>query len=635
MLAVDKDGVIRAASLSALELTRYEESELVGMNVDALVPPAFRQGHVRQRDLFWKDDETLRRMARNRDVFLLTADQNQIQVEVSLARVAGIDGGIVLASLVDVSGRYRERAKTEAKYEVELETVFNAVTSGIVAFDMEGRIVRINNRARHFLGGVSDPLPLSWPPTIEFLDVETSQPLDGRANPLNRVLAGNSLRGETHLMRRLHASEDKRFVRIDSAKVDSNDTGVNVVLVIDDVSNQERNRQVVERKGRLDALGQLTGGIAHDFNNLLASMLYAVELARTGKKPERQADYLHTIRTSIERGRELTGRLLSFAKKQPGLSSAKLTSEVFHEFEKLVRPMLEEQIELEFEQSNSDLLQYCDQTQLETAIMNLVLNARDAILRSGEGSRIKIKARPVRAANDDLENRQSTPDVKDVSAGSTFRYIEISVSDDGPGMDAETLARCTDPFFTTKDSNSGTGLGLAMVYGFARQSDGDLRIYSEEGVGTSVQLTLPRGTPQGTREGPIEVEDAQQGLGQTLLVVEDEVQLLLMITDVLENLGYKVLGAKSGEEAMQLIKDGAEFDLLLTDVVMPGKIGGFELAKQVREILPNIPVIYSSGYTGFTRSEMGKVQAPLLRKPAAPNVLAEAISSALVQPNKQ
>lgn len=533
-------------------------------------------------------------------------------------------GGLGLQNL-------RTKARSAAAVAVvrdELDTIFNATTNGIVALDAEGQIVRVNNRARHFLGGVSDPVPFAWPTGIDFLESETLHPLDNSKDPIKRALAGNTLRNETHLMRRPQAGEEQRYVRIESARPETTEGAIHTVLVIDDISQEERNRQVVERKSRLDALGQLTGGIAHDFNNLLASLLYAVDLARRAKTEDKREGYLETAMSSLVRGRTLTSRLLAFARKQPGIASARKTSDVFDEFQMLVRPMLEAQIEIAFHVDEPGLRQYCDATQLETALMNLTLNARDAILRAGKGSKIDIRARPVRAPNKDLDKRQETTGAETANAGS-FRYVEISVMDNGPGMDKETLARCTDPFFTTKDSNSGTGLGLAMVYGFIRQSDGDLRIYSEEGVGTTVQMTLPRGSELGGREEPVAKEHPVRGDAQTILVVDDELPLLEGLADVLRELGYVVISARSGPEAMQLVEDGAGFDLLLTDVVMPGAFGGFELARRVREKHPDVPVIYTSGYTGFSAQEMGEVQAPMLQKPALPSELASAIANAL------
>jgi len=205
------------------------------------------------------------------------------------------------------------------------------------------------------------------------------------------------------------------------------------------------------------------------------------------------------------------------------------------------------------------------------------------------------------------------------------------VSDNGPGMDRETVTRATDPFFTTKDKNSGTGLGLAMVYGFAQQADGALKIYSEPGIGTSVQLTLPRGSTSGLRVPNQPQETLVPGKGERLLVVEDEPDLLQAMTELLQELNYEVLAATSGVEALKQVEHGLEFDLLLTDVVMPGGIGGFELARRVRALRPELPMVYMSGYTGFTAPEMGSVAAPILQKPANPGSLAQVLRKALEQ----
>jgi len=535
--------------------------------------------------------------------------------------------GLGLLAAYGLRSRARAIASVAAMRD-ELETIFNAATSGIVALDVDGQIVRINSRARHMLGGISDPTPFAWPDAISFLDAETMHPLESSADPVQRALSGNNLHSETHLLRRIQQGDDRRYVRVDNAAVENDESGIRTVLVMDDVSNEERNRQVVERKSRLDALGQLTGGIAHDFNNLLASQLYAVDLARSTDDPERRKTYLDTAANSIQRGRTLTARLLAFARRQPGLATVKRTADVFDDFKDLVRPMLEAQVEIDFVLDEPELRHFCDQVQLETALMNLVLNARDAILRSGEGNRMELRARAIRAHDDALDSKQQSQD-QSVPDGATFRYVEISLTDNGPGMDEETLARCTDPFFTTKDTNSGTGLGLAMVYGFLRQSDGDLRIYSEVGVGTNVQMILPRGSELGVREEAMPEEEVTKGNGQTLLVVEDEMQLLVMITYMLENLGYQVVTATSGKDALEKVEEGVAFDLMLTDVVMPGKIGGFELARLVRAHRPDVPIVYTSGYTGFTATEMGEVQAPVLQKPAPPAELARTIAQEL------
>ncbi|MEM8802999.1 MAG: transporter substrate-binding domain-containing protein [Pseudomonadota bacterium] len=518
----------------------------------------------------------------------------------------------------------RARARNHQAMSIvkeELETIFHAATSGIVAFDTEGMIVRINNRARHFLGGLSEPTPFSWPKGVNFLDGENMKPLDASADPVRRAIAGVELRNATHLMNRDEQSDDARYVRLESTKVDNPETDIQTVIVLDDVSIEERNRQVIERKGRLEALGQLTGGIAHDFNNLLSTLLTSIFLAGRAKNDDDRGRQLRTAEDSILRARSLTTRLMAFAKKQPGLAESASVEKILSGFHTLVRPMLEATIQLDVKHDIVDAKVFCELAQLESALLNLVLNSRDAILRSGKGNKIELRARSVSGLED---QDQSVP-----ADGKSLRFIEISVSDNGPGMNEEVLARAIDPFFTTKDTNSGTGLGLSMVYGFARQADGDLRIYSEEGLGTTVKLTLPRGTDEGMREEPVTMDEIVLGKGETILVAEDEIELLKATKTLLEEFGYKVIPAPNGREALKLVEDGADFDLLLTDVVMPGAMGGFVLAERLRELKPTVPVVYFSGYTGFSEAEMGNVKGILIQKPAVPAELSRAIATAL------
>ncbi|GLO69126.1 hypothetical protein MACH17_06430 [Phaeobacter inhibens] len=523
------------------------------------------------------------------------------------------------------------RAAEIAEIRDELEVVLNAATSGIVAFDRAGQIIRINHPARHMLGDISAETPFAWPEAIRFLDKDTLTPLIASADPLQRARSGHVLSGETHLLRRSANSDDHRYVRVRSAVPKNEQQGVALVLVLDDVTNEELNRQVNDRRNRLDALGELTGGIAHDINNLLASLLYAVDLAGTASTSEHRARFLGIATTTINRGRQLTTRLLAFAKRQPGFAMAKPVQETLTEFHDLIRPMLETQIEIQVQEADPDLLVYCDPAQLETALMNLVLNSRDAIMSSGHGTRITLKARPV-AAPQDRPGAKSRNDDKGLgtsAANANHRYVELSVTDDGPGMNNATLIRCTDPFFTTKDANSGTGLGLSMVYGFARHSNGDLRVYSQPGGGTTVQLTLPRGSDLSLPKAAAPDTPLEKGAGETILLAEDEPDLREMTRDMLVTLGYQVLLVGSAQQALELLRDSNPFDLLLTDVVMPGSIGGFELANRIRQVHPGMPVIYTSGFTGYTPDEMGPVTAPLLQKPVNPRDLAAALAAAL------
>ncbi|WP_299673917.1 ATP-binding protein [uncultured Roseobacter sp.] len=523
----------------------------------------------------------------------------------------------------------------------QLRLVLDTTMNGIIGLDETGRVDVINPAARHMLGGTSQETPFAWPEAIKFLDIIDMHPLESSADPVNRVMVGQALAGETHLMTRQGGSEN-RYVRVSTSVVKDPSSSLRCVIVLDDVSLLEKNRQQIERKGRLDALGQLTGGIAHDFNNLLATILYAMQLTRTDNLSERSDRMLEAALGAVERGRELTGRLLAFAKPQPGLSKSRQVSDVFSDVEALVRPAIEASVEITFLPPEPDILIYCDHGQLDNALLNLVLNSRDAILRTGKDGKITVKARAVDEVDADLALRREDLNAyiaqgmkrehaKDVARhdARAHRYVEISVTDDGPGMSEEVKRRAIDPFFTTKDTNSGSGLGLSMVYGFIQHADGELRIYSEIGFGSTIRMILPRGTTEDVREEPIARLPIRQGQGQTILVVEDEEPLLEVMQDLLQELGFGFLPARFGNEALAVLESGTEVDLLLTDIVMPGGIGGFELARQARQLRPELPVVYMSGYTGFTSSEMGEVVAPLLQKPCPPVELADVLAKAL------
>ena len=557
------------------------------------------------------------------------ASENEIKL--SRAKAKDPDEIDQIVSALNDGARQARSATLNAQIiSRRLETVLNAATSGIFALEPNGRVLISNPRSRKMLSIDTPESTFDWPSEILFLDAETMAPLDASADPIRRILSGHVLRSETHLMTNTKDPENRRYVRIDSANLADENDEISAVIVIDDVSEQERTRQVVERRSRLDALGQLTGGIAHDFNNLLGSMLFAVDMAGDEKDKSERDELLQSAARSIANGRNLTTRLLAFAKKQPGTAQSAKVKTVFDDFVTLIKPMLEAKVALKVNVEDPELMVYCDQTQLETALMNLVLNSRDSIVRSGHGNSITLSARIIdeqafRAdKSDELHNGSEWDPDSDA-----FNYVEIAVTDDGPGMDEETRARATDPFFTTKDTNSGTGLGLSMVYGFVQQSGGDLRIYSEPALGTTIRMIMPVGSPSNQVEGMAPLEELYLGENQTVLLVEDEAELLQNMTRVLKKMGFQVITAISGNVAVDCVKDGAQFDLLLTDIVMPGNIGGFELARIVDEMLPGKPILFMSGYTGFSDAEMGEVKRPILQKPTTRAELSGAIRQAM------
>lgn len=513
--------------------------------------------------------------------------------------------------------------------EDRLSAVFGAVSGGVIALDRAGRVAMTNPQGARLLAREAVEPPYAWPEDFRLCSAHDAQPLPEAEHPVRRIAAGETIDGEVFLVDGPGIGEGQHYLRISGAPLDRGQD-LTAVLVAEDVTEQEHQRQQLERNSRLDALGQLSGGIAHDFNNMLATILYAIDLALKEGQSARSQRLLRQALSSVERGRNLTTRLLSFAKRQPGLTRSREVAEVFRDFEELARPSIEASIAIHIEPPDPGLMVHCDQSQLDNALLNLALNSRDAIRDSGQGGQIRISARGVTSTSSELRRRQRAA----AEAGrpvsiQEYRYVEIAVIDDGPGMPEAVRRRATDPFFTTKAQGEGTGLGLAMAYGFARQAQGEMQIYSDDGHGTTVRLILPRGTAANHREGPVDAPAVAPGTGETILLAEDEPGLLSMMSEVLTDLGYRVETATSGDAALERVRAGLSFDLLLSDMVMPGRLDGLALAREIRQLRGAVPVVLMSGYAERISGEADGPEFPVLQKPCMPDELSAALRDAL------
>ncbi|WP_428927308.1 response regulator [Marinibacterium sp. SX1] len=504
---------------------------------------------------------------------------------------------IVFLGMAAVLYIIRREARRSAARERRLDGVFSALSGALIGLDGDGRIMLANAHARRLFRLGQGPVPLDWPTGFSFHWQDGDQGEFGPSKLVDHLLGAEPLRSEIMRMHDSAGESRDLYLSLTSAPVDMEPAGLHRILLIDDVSTRERSRQQIERNSRLEALGQLTGGIAHDFNNLLATILYATELAQRKVSDEDTRSMLERILSSVARGRDLTERLLSFARRQPGRNRSWPADQVIEEFRILARPAVEETIALSFEVAEPDLYVFCDRPQLENALLNLVLNSRDAIRESRRGDTIGILVRGVTSQNPVLIERQGgEPPVEPRE----HRFIEIAVADNGPGMTEDVRRRATDPFFTTRAESGGSGLGLAMVYGFVQQSRGELQIYSDEGRGTTVRMILPRGTPEHQREAPQHRPDVPHGSGQTVLLVEDEPDLLETMSRMLDDMGYRVMTAGDGKAALDLVDEGMAFDILLSDIVMPRGVDGIELARQVRDRFPDRGIILMSGYVSLS-----------------------------------
>jgi signal transduction histidine kinase/FixJ family two-component response regulator len=389
------------------------------------------------------------------------------------------------------------------------------------------------------------------------------------------------------------------------------------VVVFRDVTEAKELQHQLRQSQKLDAIGQLTGGIAHDFNNMLTVITGTIEILAEGvaDRPDLHA-IAKLIDQAADRGAELTKHLLAFARKQPLQPQNVDINAMVIETAKLLRPTLGEHIEIESTMSESLDVAHIDPSQLSTALLNLAVNARDAMPGGG-----KLTFETCNVVLD--ENYAHTN--AEVRPGD---YIMIAVSDTGTGIPAELRDKVFEPFFTTKEVGKGTGLGLSMVYGFVKQSNGHVKIYSEEGHGTTIKLYLPRGNARA--EALAEVEPVIGGT-ETILVVEDDAMVRQFLIGQLHGLGYKTLTAANAKTALAHVESGAQFDLLFTDVIMPGGMNGRELAEKVAELRPGINILFTSGYTENAIVHHGRLDAGvlLLTKPYRKSDLARMVRLAL------
>jgi signal transduction histidine kinase len=388
----------------------------------------------------------------------------------------------------------------------------------------------------------------------------------------------------------------------------------------------ERTRQLIEQQQQLtqsqkmEAVGQLTGGIAHDFNNILTVIAGTIEILAdaVADQPE-LAELTAMVDDAAQRGAELTQRLLAFARKQPLHPRVTDINELVIGAARLLRPTLGEHVEIESMLEDDAWPTLVDPGQLTTALVNLAVNSRDAMPNGGKLT--------LETGNIYLDEAYAEVH-REVAPGA---YVMLAVSDNGTGIPAAILDKVFDPFFTTKEVGKGTGLGLSMVYGFVKQSGGHIKIYCEEGHGTSIKLYLPRAAGREIDAVDLAKAPPAQGGTETILVVEDDPLVRQYVITQLVGLGYRAIPAANADEALLLIDQGTACDLLFTDVIMPGSRNGRELAGEVTQRRPGVKVLYTSGYSQSAIIHNGRLDPGvlLLTKPYRRADLAQMIRIAL------
>jgi nitrogen-specific signal transduction histidine kinase/ActR/RegA family two-component response regulator len=387
----------------------------------------------------------------------------------------------------------------------------------------------------------------------------------------------------------------------------------------------EREQEALRQSQKMGAVGQLTGGLAHDFNNLLAAVSGSLEVMQMRIAQGRAGEidrFMAAAKGAVKRAAALTHRLLAFSRRQPLDPKPKEATRLIADMEELIHRTIGPSIRLEVVRAGGLSPALVDPNQLENALLNLCINARDAM---PDGGRLTIEI-----ANKWLDERTALE--RDMPPG---QYISLCVTDSGVGMTPDVLAKAFDPFFTTKPLGAGTGLGLSMTYGFARQSGGQVRIYSEPGQGTTMCIYLPRHDVDAQQDGLARGVEALEnpGDGEVVLVIDDEPTIRMLIVEVLEEAGYVAVEAFDGPSGLRVLESSARIDVLSTDVGLPGGLNGRQVADAARVKRPELKVLFITGYVDNAALGNGYLERgmSMVTKPFAMDALARKIGDMMAE----
>ena len=475
----------------------------------------------------------------------------------------------------------KEQAAELAARTIERDRVWQNTRDLLVVIGADGIFRSVNPAWTDILGYASEEiigrsfLDFVWPDDAEL----TQRGLDTAASKRDLTIFENRYRHKdgTHRWISWHTSVEGDLVYAN---------GRDITVAKEQAAALAQTEDLLRQSQKMEALGQLTGGIAHDFNNLLTGIIGSLGIVRRRMAtdlPEDISRFMDAAAAAAQRAAALTHRLLAFARRQSLDTVPNDVNQLVIGLEELLHRTLGEQVELATILAGDLWLAMADANQFENAILNLAINARDAM---PDGGRLSI-------ATENVHLDQNYADRNDeVEAGD---YVAVSVSDTGVGMPPHVVARAFDPFFTTKPTGTGTGLGLSMIYGFAKQSRGHLRIFSEVGKGTTIKLYLARATLDAIVAVDVAESEAPRGRGEVVLVVEDDTTVRHLIIEVLRELGYQHLEASEARTALPILQSQRRIDLLVTDVGLP-HVNGRQLAELAREARPGLKVLFVTGY---------------------------------------
>lgn len=593
--------------------TGFSRDEVIGQTTRILYGPKTQSDELDRIRTAMKNWEPVRS-----ELISYTKSGGEFWLEMDIVPLADEAGEFThwIAVVRDITGRKEADLALQANEE-RFRLITKAAGSAIWDWDASSNKLWWSEGLREIFGHVADPS--GTVPTVWHLHVHPED-MPRVKGATERLESGqDKFLHEQYSFRRADGSwatvVDKAFAMYDEfGKV------IRVLGSITDISEQKLLEERLRQAQKMEAVGQLTGGVAHDFNNLLTIILGNAEILRDdlGDRPQMQRLAKMSF-DAAERGADLTSRLLAFSRKQVLEPKVLDVAQLIQGMDGLLRRMLPESIRVEISRSCGLWSIEADASQLESALLNLAVNARDAM---PEGGSLTIEI-----ANTVLDGEYVAKE-QDVTPG---QYVVIVVTDTGCGMPPDVLARAFEPFFTTKDVGKGSGLGLSMVFGFVKQSGGHIRVYSEINEGTAIKMYFPRSSREQDVIDPVSSRQRLAGGTETILVVEDDSAVREYVTTQLQGLGYRVLEASAGAMALDVISKTPEIDLLFTDVVMPGGMGGRALADAARNLRPDLKVLFTSGYTENSIVHHGRLDpgVKLLSKPYRREQLATKIREAL------
>ena len=599
IITIDPKGTVQTVNPATVRLFGYTEAEMIGQNVKMLMPGPHRARHDGYLAHHMATGER-KIIGIGRDVEGQRKDGSLFPMHLSVSAFE-VQGKHFFAGIVhDLSARSRLEVEV-SRQSALFQAVFDHVPEPLVITDVNRQILLINPAANRVFGYAGEEL-IGQNTTVlyeaqadyervgyDFENLMTEQSEGRKALPVRfRRKSGEAFPGQL----------------IGAVIRSSNGQSSGVLGLVRDMTSEQKQEGARLKAQRMEAIGQLTGGVAHDFNNLLTIITGNLELLEDYVSDPRGADNLKRAQGAAEAGARLTSRLLTFARRRRLEPQTVDLNEQVRAMLELLTRTLGENIQLSTRLAYDLWKTRIDQSEIESAILNLAINARDAMPNGGK--------LVIETSNVVLDDAIAFSD----GAVAPGNYVRMSVSDTGTGMTEDVLRRAFEPFFTTKPTGRGTGLGLSTIYGFVKQSNGNVMIYSEPGQGTTVNIYLPQYATDGnSSEAKLEDASTQVMPSETVLVVEDNPDVRAVAVGRLKRLGYKVVEVENAVDAIQQLDGGLAVDAVFSDVVMPGGQSGFDLARWIASYRPRLAVLLTSGFSEDVMPGSDADHLQVLRKP--------------------